>query len=209
MQFSGHAPGGGSNTPVAVASSAVPTAVVLKKPDNAVMLTGGLGFSYNARTALLLTQTNLADSPTTMPPVPMGTAANDLIAGQPNRMVGLIAFAPNAQKLAAGYTGRRAIVEDPKCNKCHQEPGTFTEDAFHAGQRNDGNTCAWCHRPAQTSAGWAADCTRFVHAIHGAKKSACCARLVKACTRRPRRSPIQPMGCWASTMAWVTASTRV
>jgi OmcA/MtrC family decaheme c-type cytochrome len=79
---------------------------------------------------------------------------------------------PNAQKVATGYTARRAIVSDALCNQCHQELGTFTEDAFHAGQRNDGTTCSWCHTPNRTSSGWSADSTSFVHAIHaGAKRT--------------------------------------
>ena len=79
-------------------------------------------------------------------------------------------IAPNVQKVATGYTGRRAIVEDARCNACHQELGTFTEDAFHAGQRNDGTTCSWCHNPNRTSNGWSADSTAFVHAIHASAK---------------------------------------
>jgi hypothetical protein len=58
----------------------------------------------------------------------------------PNAYGGLIVIAKNVQKVATGYTGRRPIVEDARCNACHQELGTFTEDAFHAGQRNDGTT---------------------------------------------------------------------
>ena len=124
------------------------------------MLTGGLGYSYNVTSTLPLTQTNLTDYPTSAP-----TAT-----GQTNKIGGLIVIAPNAQKVATGYTGRRAIVSDAKCNACHQELGTFTEDAFHAGQRNDGTTCAWCHKPNQTSSGWSADSTSFVHAIHASAK---------------------------------------
>ena len=30
--------------------------------------------------------------------------------------------------MATGYTGRRPIVEDKRCNACHQELGTFTEE---------------------------------------------------------------------------------
>ncbi len=86
-------------------------------------------------------------------------------------MGGLIVIAPNAQKVATGFTGRRPIVEDARCNACHQELGTFTEDAFHAGQRNDGTTCSWCHTPNRASSGWSADSIYFVHAIHaGAKR---------------------------------------
>ena len=131
-------------------------------PASAVMLTGGLGYSYNATSTLPLTQTNLADYP-----VPDGSGK---ASGAVNKTGGLIVIAPNVQKVATGFTGRRAIVEDARCNKCHQELGTFTEDAFHAGQRNDGSTCSWCHRPNQTSSGWSADSTSFVHSIHGASK---------------------------------------
>lgn len=125
-------------------------------PDNAVMLTGGLGFSYNVTSTLPLTQTNLANYPVSAP-----TAA-----GQTNMTGGLIVIAPNVTRVATGYTGRRPIVEDARCNKCHQELGTFTEEAFHGGQRNDGATCSWCHRPNQTSSGWSADSTSYVHSIH-------------------------------------------
>jgi OmcA/MtrC family decaheme c-type cytochrome len=128
-------------------------------PDNAVMLTGGMGYSYNVTSTLPLTQTNLPDYPVTAP-----------VAGQTNKQGGLIVIAPNVQKVATGYTGRRAIVEDKRCNACHQELGTFTEDAFHAGQRNDATTCSWCHNPNKTSSGWSADSTSFVHAIHAAAK---------------------------------------
>ncbi|MFO1400486.1 MAG: OmcA/MtrC family decaheme c-type cytochrome [Steroidobacteraceae bacterium] len=130
-------------------------------PDSAVMLTGGLGFTYNVSTALPLTQTNLANYPVS--PSPIGAA---------NQIGGLIVIAPNLSKVATGYTGRRAIVTDANCNKCHQELGAFTEDAFHGGQRNDGTTCAWCHRPNQTSSGWSADSAYFVHGIHAGAKRA-------------------------------------
>ncbi len=105
-------------------------------PDNAVMLTGGMGYSYSNTSTLPLTQTNLPDFP-----------VSDPVAGQTNKKGGLIVIAPNVQMVATGYTGRRAIVEDARCNACHQELGTFSKDAFHAGQRNDGTTCSWCHTP--------------------------------------------------------------
>ena len=128
-------------------------------PDNAVMLTGGMGYSYSNTSTLPLTQTNLPDFPVSAP-----------VAGQTNMQGGLIVIAPNVQMVATGYTGRRAIVEDKRCNACHQELGTFTKDAFHAGQRNDATTCSWCHNPNRTSSGWSADSTAFVHAIHGSAK---------------------------------------
>ncbi len=136
-------------------------------PTSAKMLTGGLGYSYSVINTLPLTQTNLTDYPVTD-----ATATSGLTTGMPNKTGGLIVIAPNAQKVATGFTGRRAIVDDARCNNCHQELGTFTEDAFHAGQRNDGTTCSWCHRPNQTSSGWSADSTSFVHGIHaGAMRS--------------------------------------
>ena len=130
-------------------------------PDGAVMFTGGLGYSYNVTSMQPLTQTNIANYPT----------AAATAAGQTNKTGGLIVVSPNVQKVATGYSGRRVIVEDARCNKCHQELGTFTRDAFHAGQRNDATTCSWCHRPNRTSSGWSADSTSYVHAIHaGAKR---------------------------------------
>ena len=130
-------------------------------PDNAVMLTGGLGYSYNVTSTLPLTQTNLADYPATVSPIAHASG---------NKVGGLIVVSPNVQKLATGYTARRAIVEDARCNKCHQEVGAFTSEAFHGGQRNDGTTCSWCHTPNRASSGWSADSTSFVHAIHAAAK---------------------------------------
>jgi OmcA/MtrC family decaheme c-type cytochrome len=145
-------------------------------PDNAVMLTGGVGYSYNLRSTLPLTQTNLADYPVMQSTLPVSTVV-PVPSGQPeldprmsNKFGGLIVVAPNVQRVATGYTGRRPIVEDARCNKCHQELGAFTEEAFHGGQRNDGTTCAWCHTPNRTSSGWSADSTSFIHAIHAGNK---------------------------------------
>src|SRR5678815_3467875 len=138
-------------------------------PTSAVMLTGGVGYSYNCTSTLPLTQTNLAEYPVTAPTSSVPCAASPTNVCKQG---GLIVIAPNVNKVATGFTGRRAIVEDKRCNACHQELGTFTEDAFHAGQRNDGSTCAWCHTPNRASSGWSADSVYFVHAIHaGAKRS--------------------------------------
>jgi len=68
------------------------------------------------------------------------------------------------------YSGRRPIVEDARCNSCHQELGVFTAAEFHAGQRNDATTCGWCHTPNRASSGWSADSAYFIHAIHGSDK---------------------------------------
>ena len=106
----------------------------------------------------------------------------------PNKIGGLIVIAPNVQKVATDYTGRRAIVEDKRCNACHQELGTFTEDAFHGGQRNDGTTCSWCHTPNRASSGWSADSVTFVHAstrgqAHQRLHLACVDTLGRHCSR--------------------------
>jgi len=151
-------------------------------PTNAKMLTGGLGYSYNNRTTLPLTQTNLPGYPAAASTVPLGSTTTfpwpqspavgyaDLFPGMPNATGGLIVIVPNSQMVANGFTGRRAIVEDKRCNACHQELGAFTEDAFHAGQRNDGTTCSWCHTPNRASSGWTAETDNMAHAIHGAAK---------------------------------------
>jgi OmcA/MtrC family decaheme c-type cytochrome len=129
-------------------------------PANAKMLTGGLGYTYSLTSTQPLTQTNVAGYLTRA----CGVAANG------NKCGGLIVPAPDAKMVATGYTGRRAIVDNAKCNLCHAKLGEFTDEAFHAGQRNDGESCSWCHKPNQASSGWSADSANFVHAIHGASK---------------------------------------
>lgn len=163
------------------------TTVVI--PDNAVMLTGGLGYTYSLKSTMPLTQINLTDPVTGYPPTKV-SAGNvttyKLDPNMPNWTGGLIVVAPDAQKVATvgctntgdatmctadgKYIGRRAIVEDARCNKCHQELGLFTDESFHGGQRNDGSTCSWCHNPNRTSSGWGADSTNFIHGVHGASK---------------------------------------
>lgn len=156
-------------------------------PSNAKMLTGGLGYTYSLVSTMPLTQTNLAAYPVTASPVVTCTTSSSLPAkgclpavctaanlpykgcigtAMPNKTGGLIVIAPDAQKVGTGFTGRRAIVEDARCNKCHQELGVFTAETFHGGQRNDGTTCSWCHNPNRTSSGWGADSTNFIHGIH-------------------------------------------
>ena len=154
-------------------------------PDSAVMLSGGLGYSYNLTSAIPLTQIGVSEpigsnlalgTPRfglSTPIAPHNTNP-DLKAG------GLIVVTPDKQLVASAgaavggtggaYTPRRPIVDDAKCNACHKELGMFTGEAFHGGQRNDGTTCAWCHTPNRTSSGWSAGSAYFVHAIHGRNK---------------------------------------
>ncbi|MEI6801892.1 MAG: OmcA/MtrC family decaheme c-type cytochrome [Burkholderiales bacterium] len=128
-------------------------------PDSAKMLTAGVGYTYGLATTMPLTQTNLTKYP---------TAASTIIPAL--KTGGLIVIAEDKTLVATGYTGRHAIVVDTKCNACHEQLGVFTEESFHAGQRNDGNSCSWCHTPNRTSSGWSADSASFVHAIHAASK---------------------------------------
>jgi OmcA/MtrC family decaheme c-type cytochrome len=144
-------------------------------PDSAVMLTGGLGYTYGPKTTMPLTQTNLVDNSLADPQrkgrfAVTNATGSGLTAGMPNKTGGLIVVAPDVQVVGTGYSARRPIVEDKRCNSCHDELGPFTIEAFHAGQRNDGTTCSWCHNPNRTSSGWSADSTYFVHAIHGSSK---------------------------------------
>jgi OmcA/MtrC family decaheme c-type cytochrome len=126
-------------------------------PATATMVTGGIGYTYALSSTPPLVQTNVAGYPW-VPNVPADGKAQG----------GLSVPAPNVWKVATGYTGRRAIVETAKCNACHGALGV--EPSFHAGQRNDGPTCSFCHTPNKTSAGWAAGSKYFIHAIHGARK---------------------------------------
>jgi len=149
-------------------------------PDSAAMLTGGLGYTYAPATTMPLTQTNLPDYPVTAATADGTGGSVTLTTGMPNKTGGLIVVAPDVQVVASAgvaaggtggaYAGRRQIVDDARCNNCHQELGAFNDSQFHAGQRNDGRTCAWCHTPNRTSSGWSADSTNFIHGIHGGLK---------------------------------------
>jgi OmcA/MtrC family decaheme c-type cytochrome len=156
--WNGTATGSGAGTLSAPDSSGYYTLTLtgVTIPDSAVMLTGGLGYTYALPGTQPLTQINLAD----------------YAYNSSNKTGGLVPAIPNVTKVATGYTGRRAIVDNALCNKCHEKLGPFTAEAFHAGQRNDGPTCSWCHNPNRTSSGWSADSEYYIHAIHGASKRA-------------------------------------
>lgn len=126
-------------------------------PANAGLLTGGVGYSYSLSSAPPLVQTNLPEYPWT-PNMPADGKAQG----------GLSVPAPNVWKTATGFTGRRAIVDNAKCKNCHGTLGVTP--TFHAGQRNDGPTCSFCHNPNRSSAGWAAGSKYFIHAIHAGRK---------------------------------------
>ena len=86
---------------------------------------------------------------------------------------GLSLAVDNASKsvTTTGFTARRTIVDNAKCNACHDQLGLFTEATpFHGGGRNDGTTCNVCHSPNAVNKGWSWGFNTFVHAIHGSAK---------------------------------------
>ncbi len=131
------------------------TGVVI--PSTATLLTGGVGYTYSLSSAPPLVQTNVPGYPW-VPNVPADGKAQG----------GLSVPAPNVWKVATGYTGRRSIVDNVKCKACHGALGVAP--TFHAGQRNDGPTCSFCHTPNRTSSGWSASSKYFIHAIHAGRK---------------------------------------
>jgi OmcA/MtrC family decaheme c-type cytochrome len=104
-----------------------------------------------------LTQTDLAAFPT-------APAANTAYAGYFTG--GLIVPMQNVWRTATGYTARRAIVENARCNACHAQLGVGP--TFHVGQRNDAPTCAFCHTGNRNNAGTSVNSPVMIHAIHGA-----------------------------------------
>ena len=134
-------------------------------PPGATMLRGGVGYTYSLTSTPPLVQINLPAYP-----YGDGTVIKGCIAGQ--MCGGLIVPAQDVSVVATDaatgktYSARRDIVDTNNCLKCHEQLGA--NPTFHAGQRNDGATCAFCHRPNQTSSGWSASSSTFVHGIHAA-----------------------------------------
>lgn len=150
----------------------------------ATMLTGGVGYTYsisgcsngnlaNGNAAwpcdgLLGRSTSMATQPLTQ----TNLAAYPYVAGPDStgatRQGGLELNPQAVWKTATGFTGRRPIVDNNKCKDCHGMLGVAP--TFHAGQRNDGPTCSFCHTQNRTSSGWSAGSRTFIHAIHAARK---------------------------------------
>ncbi len=119
-------------------------------PTGSTMLTGGVGYTYGAPSPQPLTEIDLPAFPY--------TASN----GQG----GLIMNAQNVWTSVKNQA-RRPIVDQNQCLNCHGALGVAP--TFHAGQRNNGPTCSFCHNPNQTNGGWAGSSKYFIHAIHGAR----------------------------------------
>ena len=81
-------------------------------------------------------------------------------------------------KLADGFTARRTIVANAKCNSCHGQLGV--SPSFHGGARNNGEGCAICHTANNSTGhtgaaysfggGWNVGIKNLVHSIHSSKK---------------------------------------
>lgn len=162
----------------------------VKVPSNATMVTGGIGYTYGLSTTPPLTQTDVPGYPYTKlvrhaPFLVDTTWTGSWEAG--GGQGGVSVPAPNASKIlgalptgfpatsADGKTGlantaRRAIVTTAKCNDCHVALGIFTEETYHAGQRNDATTCTFCHNVNKTNSGWAVNIKDAVHSLHASGK---------------------------------------
>jgi OmcA/MtrC family decaheme c-type cytochrome len=155
-------------------------------PTSATLLTGGIGYFYGVVTqtqlygdpgdgtaahapvaasdpktlsdSIPLTQTNLAKYPfgalgSTSAPLPY--------------QGGLAVAVPNKWIPVTGSTvTRRAIVSTEKCQSCHENLGVFTDAVFHAGQRNNAESCTFCHTANATNSGWGINIKDAVHALH-------------------------------------------
>lgn len=145
-------------------------------PAGATMLTGGIGYTYGLGARQSPANPDLDFINNTQPFTQIDLPAYPYV---PNKKAdgvtpgyggvgGLIVPALDVSKVATGFKGRRAIVENARCGACHVTLGVGPD--FHAGQRNDAPTCSWCHRPSQTSGGWSGNAKDFIHSIHGAEK---------------------------------------
>lgn len=122
-------------------------------PDAAKMVTGGIGFNYQG-----FVQLNLSAYP------------NGIRLREPANVI----------KTADGFTARRSIVSNAKCNDCHGQLGI--SPSFHGGARNNGAACAICHNYSNSNAtghiganysyggGWSVSTKDMVHAIHASAK---------------------------------------
>ena len=125
--------------------------VVVNKPipDNAGLITAGLGIGYNG-----FVQLNNAAYPKGIrlrePKFAMMTATGN------------------------GNTARRTVVDGDKCNSCHGQLGVAP--SFHSGARNNGAGCVFCHTPntagGHGGTGWSVSSKNMVHSIHASAKRA-------------------------------------
>ncbi len=157
------------------------TLTAYKIPTNATQIVGGIGYTYGIGTIAAAFNTQ-----------PL-TQISNLSAGLPPWMANLYSYTPKTATLGTGQGGlsvpapnvwkqatvptgfaaastRRKIVDNALCNACHGKMGVFTNAVFHAGQRNDAETCVWCHNTDRVNSGWGVNIKDAVHSIHGAGK---------------------------------------
>ena len=149
-------------------------------PANLNLVSGGIGYTYGVVAAgttqaigttdsLQMTQTNLAAFPYNTAVI-AGTSTTVAFQG------GITTPANNVwvtAQNAAGtkFASRRAIVDPARCSTCHAQLGTFTDSTFHSSQRNDANTCIFCHNPNGVDAtSGAYNIKDAVHSLHASSK---------------------------------------
>jgi len=142
------------------------TGVVI--PDTATMLTGGVGYTYSLSSTPPLVQINLPAYPYGDGTVIKGCAAGKMCGGLIVPAQDVVAPVATDAATKKAYATRRPIVDTKNCIACHEQLGA--NPTFHAGQRNDGATCSFCHNPNRTSSGWSASSSTFIHGIHGASE---------------------------------------
>ncbi len=159
------------------------TLTAYKVPTAATQIVGGIGYTYGIGTiaAAFNTQplTQISNLSAGLPPwmanlytyTPktgtLGTGQGGLSVPAPNVWMGVSGTLPAG---FAAATTRRKIIDNALCNNCHGKMGVFTSKVFHAGQRNDVDTCVWCHNTDRVNSGWGVNIKDAVHAIHGASK---------------------------------------
>ena len=151
-------------------------AVIPTGPTGATMLTGGIGYTYSLGARQNPPNADFDFNNNNQPFTQIDLPAYPYVSNKKmdgttpgySGKGGLIVPPHDVYAVATGYTGRRAIVDNAKCSTCHVALGVGPD--FHAGQRNDAPSCSWCHRPNQTSSGWAANAKDAIHSIHGAEK---------------------------------------
>ena len=150
--WNGMATGSGAGTLTYDAATGIFTATLtgVAIPTTAKMVTAGIGYTYDLLSAAPLIQTDL-------PKYPYNAAT---------KVGGLMVVAPNVWRVATGSASRRMLVENSRCNSCHEKIGVFAKSVFHGGQRNDAQTCNFCHNPVTASSGWSAASSTFIHGIH-------------------------------------------
>ncbi|MEI6207104.1 MAG: OmcA/MtrC family decaheme c-type cytochrome [Desulfuromonadales bacterium] len=120
-----------------------------------------------------MTQTNLAAYPFKATSIADYTVVTNATTGAKTYSLtntGLILNAADAKAslTGTGFTARRTLVDNAKCNLCHDQLGI--KPNFHGGARNDGTICNICHTPNGVNTGWSYGFNTFIHAIHGASK---------------------------------------